>query len=51
LGENIYIDINESNLGKSTIKITSLALQVYSWSKNQQNFEKLILEIEESLII
>lgn len=50
-GENIYIDINESNLGKSTIKITSVALQVYSWGKNQQNFEKLILEIEESLII
>jgi hypothetical protein len=50
-GGNIYIDINESNLGKSTIKITSVALQVYSWGKNQQNFEKLILEIEESLII
>ena len=42
-GENIYIEINESNLGKSTIKITSVALQVYSWGKNQQNFEKLIL--------
>tara|TARA_B110000285_G_scaffold230011_1_gene295817 strand:- start:2540 stop:2731 length:192 start_codon:yes stop_codon:yes gene_type:complete len=47
-GENIYIDIDDSSLGKSTIKITSVALQIYLWGKNQQNFEKLILEIEES---
>ena len=50
-GENIYIDIDDSSLGKSTIKITSVDLQVYSRGKNQQNLEKLILEIEESLII
>ena len=50
-GENIYIDIDETNSGKSIINITSASLQVYSWGKNKQNFDKLILEIEESLII
>ena len=50
-GENIYIDIEESKIGKTVIHITSAALQVYAWGKNEQNFDKLITEIEESLIV
>ena len=50
-GENIYIDIEEREPGKTKINIISTALQVYTWGKNEQNFDKMVLEIEDSLIV
>ena len=48
-GENIYIEEREP--GKTKINIISTALQVYTWGKNEQNFDKMVLEIEDSLIV
>jgi hypothetical protein len=51
-GENIYITLKE-NSGNTTVDFCSACFfQVYSWgNKNEINYEKLIKEFENSLII
>jgi hypothetical protein len=50
-GENIYIDINETN-NKCILNFCSVCFfQIYSWGKNERNYQNLIQEFEESLII
>ena len=50
-GENIYIDFREDD-GKTIMNFCSATIsQIYSWGKNEQNYDQLIQNIEESLII
>ena len=50
-GENIYISFEESN-GNTKMKFCSAALfQIYAWGKNEENYDKLLGEIENSLIV
>jgi len=50
-GENIYIDFKEED-GKTLMNFCSVAVfQLYTWGKNEDNYEDLINNIEESLII
>ena len=50
-GENIYIDLEEAN-GKTVMKFCSASFfGIYSWGKNEQNYDKLINKFEESLVI
>jgi len=51
-GENIYIELIETNSDGTCISfISTTFFQSYSWGKNEQNFEKLLNSIEESLTI
>jgi hypothetical protein len=50
-GENIYIDFQEDD-GKTIMNFCSATIsQIYSWGKNEQNYDQLVQNIEESLII
>ena len=50
-GENIYIDFQEDD-GKTVMNFCSATIsQIYSWGKNEQNYDQLVQSIEESLII
>ena len=50
-GENIYISFEEKN-GNTKMKFCSAALfQFYAWGKNEENYDKLLSEIENSLIV
>ncbi len=50
-GENLYIHFEDQKEG-SILKFCSASLfQIYSWGKNQRNFQTLIEEIEESLTV
>lgn len=50
-GENIYISFEEAN-GKTKMKFCSAALfQIYAWGKNEENYDTLLSEIENSLIV
>lgn len=50
-GENIYINFEEMN-GNTRMKFCSATLfQIYSWGKNEENYNKLLIEIENSLIV
>lgn len=50
-GENIYLDFFEDN-SKTQVNICSASIfQIYSWGKNERNFEKIIQEFETSLTI
>ena len=50
-GENLYISF-ETNENKTIMKFCSTTLfQIYSWGKNEKNYDNLINDIESSLII
>ena len=50
-GENIYISI-EGEGEKTTMKICSVTFfQVYSWGRNERNYNDLLRGIEESLTV
>jgi hypothetical protein len=50
-GENIYISF-ETNGDETVMKFCSVTLfQIYSWGKNEKNYDDLLNEIEESLTI
>ncbi len=49
-GENIYFDVL-NNGNSSEILIQSVALQLISWGKNDENIEKLIQHIDDSFTI
>ena len=50
-GENIYIDLSEEN-GKTVMDFCSACFfQVYSWGRNEQNYNRLLNNFEDSLII
>ncbi len=50
-GENLYISF-ETNGNKTIMKFCSTTLfQMYSWGKNEKNYDDLINNIESSLII
>lgn len=50
-GENLYISF-ETNGNKTIMKFCSTTLfQIYSWGKNEKNYDDLLNEIESSLII
>lgn len=50
-GENLYI-IFESNENEVVMKFCSVTLfQMYSWGKNEKNYEYLLNEIEHSLTV
>lgn len=50
-GENIYINFEEMN-GNTKMKFCSATLfQIHSWGKNEENYHKLLSEIENSLIV
>ncbi len=50
-GENLYIDFE--SIGDVTIMnfCSTTLFQVYSWGKNEKNYENLLSEIDNSLII
>lgn len=50
-GENLYIDFREEK-EKTIMSFCSVTVfQVYSWGKNEQNFNRLINDFEEALTI
>lgn len=50
-GENLYISF-ETNGNKTIMKFCSITLfQMYSWGKNEKNYDDLLNNIESSLII
>ncbi len=50
-GENIYIDLKESD-GRTEMKFYSVCIaQIYSWGKNEANCTKFLHEFEESLTV
>jgi hypothetical protein len=49
-GENIYITITPHG-EQSLVNITSVAFQVYSWGKNEDNFRDIVTSFEKSLIV
>ncbi len=50
-GENIYISF-ESNVNETIMKFCSTTLfQMYSWGKNEKNYNNLLNDIESSLIV
>lgn len=50
-GENIYIDLEEVD-GMTVMKFCSASFfGIYSWGKNEQNYNKLLNKFEESLVI
>lgn len=51
-GENIYIDIDNTNASKPMITLTSVTVfGLISWNKNKENTEKFHASFEESLTI
>jgi len=50
-GENLYISF-ETNGNETIIKFCSVTLfQIYSWGKNEKNYDNLLNDIENSLIV
>lgn len=50
-GENIYLTLVETE-GKTRIRFDSVALfQIYTWGKNEKNFEIFLEKVEDSLTI
>ena len=50
-GENIYIQLILSK-GKTIIKFDSVALfQIFTWGKNENNFDVFLQKLDESLIV
>ena len=49
-GENIYITITPHG-EQSMVNITSVAFQVYSWGKNEDNFRDIVTSFEKSLTV
>lgn len=50
-GENLYISLIQNN-GKTMMDFNSVAFfQMVSWGKNRQNYDQLIGDIDQSLII
>ncbi len=50
-GENLYLSF-ETNENKTIMKFCSATLfQIYSWGKNEKNYNDLLNEVESSLII
>jgi hypothetical protein len=50
-GENIYINLKEEN-SKTTLDFCSACLfQIYSWGKNERNYDRFLGEFEKSLTI
>ena len=50
-GENIYISLTETG-DKTIVNFCSACIfQVYSWGKNERNYDKLLQEFENSLTI
>ncbi len=50
-GENLYIDFQEEKENTVMYFCSVTLFQIYSWGKNEQNYNKLVNDIEESLII
>ncbi len=50
ISENLYLDLVEIR-GKTKIHFTSVAFQLYSWGKNEDNFTEFINNVEESFVI
>jgi hypothetical protein len=50
-GENMYIEISETENNNSEIKFTSVTIFGYSWNRNKKNLEKFFQLFEESLTI
>ena len=50
-GENIYITLSEKNDHTVMHFCSATFFQIYSWGKNERNYERLFNEFEESLII
>lgn len=50
-GENLYISF-ETNGNETVMKFCSTTLfQIYSWGKNEKNYDELLNDIENSLIV
>lgn len=50
-GENLYISF-ETNGNETIIKFCSVTLfQIYSWGKNEKNYDNLLNDIKNSLIV
>jgi len=50
-GENIYIDFNDIE-GRTIMNFCSSSLfQIYSWGKNEENYNDLLNKIENSFVI
>ena len=50
-GENLYIDFKETDNGTVMVFCSTTLFQMYSWGKNEKNYNDLLNEIKESLII
>ena len=50
-GENLYISFEDKE-NETIMKFCSATLfQIYSWGKNERNYDNLLKEIEDSLIV
>jgi hypothetical protein len=50
-GENIYIDVVENGEDSSTLNFCSVTFQMFSWGKNQENFENFQKQMEVALTV
>jgi hypothetical protein len=50
-GENIYVTILGKDNGNSELVYESVAFQIYTWGKNEDNGTKFLANMEESFII
>jgi hypothetical protein len=50
-GENIYITLEEQNDHTTMNFCSTTFFQIYSWGKNERNYERMFNQFEESLII